>query len=154
LMDVGCYCVNISRVMAGREPITVQARGVMAPTGVDQQFVGVLDFGEGLFAHFDCALVLERREHCVLAGTDGFLSLPQVFLPGVGEAIIEETRGGAYQTHTIEGVNQYRLIAEDFMGSIVSGEPAYPIMDAVDNMRTIRALLDSAKQNGQPVEMA
>jgi len=79
LMDVGCYCVNISRLMAGREPITVHARLYQTSTGVDNQLVGLLDFGDGLMAHFDCAMNQEGRQRCLLAGTRGYLEIPNSF---------------------------------------------------------------------------
>jgi D-xylose 1-dehydrogenase (NADP+, D-xylono-1,5-lactone-forming) len=154
LMDVGCYCVNISRLMAGREPIIVSARAQWASTGVDEQLTAILDFGDGTIAHFDCALNMERRERCIVAGTDGYLALPRCFLPGTQAALIQEVKGrDGTQVHSFEGVDEYRLIADEFMDSIDSGSPSFPIHDAVENMRVIQALLASAKQGGHPVQL-
>jgi D-xylose 1-dehydrogenase (NADP+, D-xylono-1,5-lactone-forming) len=50
LMDVGCYCVNGARLVAGREPVAAQATQLIGPSGVDVRFAGLLDFGEGLAA--------------------------------------------------------------------------------------------------------
>jgi len=159
LMDLGCYCINISRLMAGREPITVQARAHWASTGVDDQLVAILDFGDGLFAHFDCALNQERRERCILAGTEGYLELPMPFVPGVVETLIHKSPPSRFtengtdssHVHTFPAVNNYRLVAEDLMHAISGKAPAFPIEDAIGNMRVIEALLDSARQNGRPV---
>ena len=152
LMDVGCYCVNISRLMAGRSPLTVQANASWASTGVDEQLAALLDFGEGLFAHFDCGFNQGSRQQCFLSGTEGYLMLPEVFNPGEKRSVIQQIRGGeAVQVHSFNGVNEYALIAEDFMKTIVGGEPAYPIVDSVENMRVIQALLESAKENGAVV---
>ena len=159
LMDVGCYCINVSRLMAGREPVSVQARAHWASTGVDDQLVAILDFGDGLFAHFDCALNQERRERCTLAGTEGYLELPMTFVPGVVETLIYQSppgRDAAKGTVSSSGLtfpaaNNYRLVAEDFMQAIDGKTPAFPIEDAISNMRVIEALLDSARQNGRPV---
>lgn len=152
LMDVGCYCVNISRVMAGREPVAVHARAHWASTGVDDQMAGVLDFGDGLIAHFDCAINQEDRQRCILAGTEGYLELPMTFNAGVVETLIHEERGEApSRVHTFSAVNTYRLLAEDFMDTIAGSLPAFPIEDALGNMRTLQALSASARQNGHPV---
>jgi D-xylose 1-dehydrogenase (NADP+, D-xylono-1,5-lactone-forming) len=159
LMDVGCYCVNISRLMAGREPVAVQARAHWSSTGVDDQLTGILDFGDGLMAHFDCALNQERRERCILAGTEGHLELPMTFVPVFGESLIHEALTGRTANkgtdtsivHTFPAVNTYRLVAEDLMQAIDGKPPAFPIEDAVGNMRVIQALLASARQNGHPV---
>jgi predicted dehydrogenase len=152
LMDVGCYCVNISRLMAGRKPVAVQAQAVWAPTGVDGQLVSILDFGEGLYAHFDCAFNQSSRQHCILAGTDGYLSLPEAFNPGEKRSVIQEVREGTtVQVHDFEGVDEYVLIAEHFMHTIQAKKPIYPIEDSITNMQVIEALLESARNNGQVV---
>ncbi len=149
LMDVGCYCVNISRLMAGRMPVAVQAQAVWAPSGVDDQLVGVLDFGEGLYAHFDCAFNQSSRQHCILAGTDGYLSLPEAFNPGEKRSVIQEVKGGkTVKIHDFEGVDEYVLIAEHFIHIIQGEKPNYPIDDSIINMQVIEALLNSARQNG------
>lgn len=154
LMDVGCYCVNLSRLMAGREPVSVQARAVWAPSGVDDQLTGILDFGEGLMAHFDCGFNQTKRQRAIVAGSKGYLDLPEVFSPGLGESVIHEIKANeSPRTHVYEGVDQYQMIAEDFMRTIEGHPPAFPPEDAVANMRTIQALLDSAQQNGQPVDL-
>jgi len=152
LLDVGCYCVNITRLMAGREPVAVQARAHWASTGVDDQLTGILDFGDGLLAHFDCAINQEDRQRCLLAGSEGYLELPLTFNMGMIETLIHEEREfGAGRVHNYPAVNMYRLLAEDFMGAIAGEAPAFPIEDALGNMRTLQALLASARQNGQPV---
>ncbi|MBV6522162.1 MAG: Inositol 2-dehydrogenase/D-chiro-inositol 3-dehydrogenase [Gemmatimonadaceae bacterium] len=62
LMDVGCYCVNASRTIAGCEPLSVQAVATWGPTGVDMELTGMLVFPGGLVSHFDCSLTGDRRE--------------------------------------------------------------------------------------------
>ena len=44
LMDVGCYCVNVSRTVAAGEPVEVQAFAQWASSGVDEQMSGTLRF--------------------------------------------------------------------------------------------------------------
>jgi predicted dehydrogenase len=152
LMDVGCYCVNISRLMAGREPVAVQAQAVWTSTGVDEQLVALLDFGEGLFAHFDCGFNQGSRQQCILSGTEGYLSIPEVFNPGEKRSVIQEMkRGEIARVHSFEGVNAYALIADDFMNANAGERPTYPISDSVGNMRVIEALLDSARNEGKTV---
>jgi predicted dehydrogenase len=152
LMDVGCYCINLSRLMAGREPVAVHARMHLSATGVDDQLIGLLDFGDSLFAHFDCAMNQEGRQRCLLAGTHGYLELPMAFNMGTAKTIMHEEKGaGQSRAHAFPAVNMYRLMAEDFMRAIAGSPPAFPIEDAVGNMRTITALYDSARQNGRPI---
>jgi predicted dehydrogenase len=154
LLDVGCYCVNISRLMAGREPVAVQARAHWASSGVDDQLAGILDFGDGLLVHFDCAINQVDRQRCLLGGTGGTIELPMTFNMGLVETVIHiEPETGPAQVHSYPAVNMYRLLAEDFMGAIAGEAPAFPIEDAVGNMRALQALLASAQQDGQPVAL-
>ncbi|TMM13810.1 MAG: Gfo/Idh/MocA family oxidoreductase [Actinobacteria bacterium] len=60
LMDVGCYCVSGSRLLAG-EPVEASARQVVGPTGVDLRLVGTLVFPGDVLAQVDCAYDLPVR---------------------------------------------------------------------------------------------
>jgi xylose dehydrogenase (NAD/NADP) len=155
LMDVGCYCVNISRTAAGREPVEVQAFARWGASGVDEQLVGTLRFDNGLLAQFDCALTIERREECHLAGTDAYLMLPSAFLPGTADLTILEHRGRReVTTHTIQGVDEYRLMVEHFADCVRNDRPLrYDALEAARTMQVIEALYRSARQDGQPVAL-
>jgi len=152
LMDVGCYCVNVSRTMAGKEPVEVQAYAHWAETGVDEQLVGTLRFADGLLAQFDCALSLERREMYQVVGTDGHLDVPQAFLPGSADTTIIQRHGRRTETiHTILGVDEYQLMVEHFADCILHQSPVrYPPSEAAANMQAIEALYRSARNGGQP----
>ncbi len=155
LMDVGCYCVNLSRTVAGREPLRAQALASWGATGVDEQMVGLLEFSGGLPAQFDCALTLERREFYELAGTAGSLFVPGSFLPGAADALIYERHGRAGETvHRVPGVDQYRLMVEAFADCVLADLPVpYPPDEAAANLAAMAALYRSAHNNGQPVNV-
>jgi xylose dehydrogenase (NAD/NADP) len=155
LMDVGCYCVNVSRTVAGAEPIEVQASAYWGETGVDEQLVGTLRFSDSVFAQFDCALSLERRETYTVAGTDGHLEVAAAFLPGTGDTTIVEHHGreGA-TTHTIPGAEEYQLMVEHFADCVLHAKPVrYPPSEAAANMRVIEALFRSARNGGHPEQV-
>jgi D-xylose 1-dehydrogenase (NADP+, D-xylono-1,5-lactone-forming) len=152
LMDVGCYCVNVSRTLAESEPVEVQAFASWASTGVDAQMAGTLRFEEGLLTQFDCALTLERRESYVAAGTEGHLTVASAFLPGTAETTIEEIHGRAGATrHTVPGGDEYRLMIEHFAECALEGRAVrYPASEAAANLRVIEALYRSARNGGRP----
>ena len=156
LMDVGCYCVNVSRTIAGEEPKMVQATASRADTGVDDHLVGILRFAGGVVAHFDCALTMERCEFCEVAGTEGYLRVPAAFLPGTADADIEEYRGrGDATVHTVSGVDEYQLMVEHFADCVLNDQPPrYSAAEAARNMRVIEALYESAGKDGLPVEVS
>ena len=155
LMDVGCYCVNVSRTMAGEEPEAVQAHAQWTDRGVDESLAGMLHFPSGAVGHFDCALTMERYESYEVAGTDGYMRVPASFLPGTSDAYIEETRGreGTVR-HLVEGADEYQLMVEHFADCVLHDhEPRYTAREAAANMRVIEALYRSARGGGQPVSL-
>lgn len=151
LMDVGCYCVNISRMIAGQEPIEAQAYANWSASGVDEQMICSLRFGNRLLAHFDCALVMDRREFYQIVGTEGVLDVPVAFLPGTTDTTIRQQQGRNETLHQIAGVDEYRLMVEYFASCVLNDQPLrYRAADAAANMRVIGALYRSAHNNGRP----
>ena len=151
LMDVGCYCINLSRTLAGTEPVEVQATANWTASGVDGQMVGWLRFTGGLIAAFDCALTLERREYYEVGGTEGSLLVPASFLPGTGDTTIRLRQKGKSEGFlNIGGADEYRLMVEHFAGCVLEGKPLrYGPSEAAANMRVIEALYRSARNGGQ-----
>jgi D-xylose 1-dehydrogenase (NADP+, D-xylono-1,5-lactone-forming) len=153
LMDVGCYCVNVSRTLVGAEPVAVQAWATWAPSGVDAQLAGSLLFEGGVVAQFDCALTLERREAYEVAGTEAALVVPQAFLPGTGDVALSVRRGREPEVlHSVGGVDQYRLMVEHFADCVLHDRQVrYPPAEAAANMEVIEALYRSARSEGRPI---
>jgi predicted dehydrogenase len=153
LMDVGCYCVDISRRLAGTLPIEAQAWSTLGPTGVDTQFSGSLRFENGLIAQFDCALDVERREFVEVVGTEGTLFAAQTFVTGPGNLEIVERRGrGAEIRHAFAGEDPYRRMVEHFADAVLADEPVrYGVADATGTMSIIEALRRSAAAEGEPM---
>jgi xylose dehydrogenase (NAD/NADP) len=153
LMDVGCYCVNVSRTVVGGEPVAAQARAHWAASGVDAELTGILLFEDGVTAHFDCSLTMERSEFFEVAGTEAWIRVADAFLPGTGETTIHEQRGrGKEETHTVPGADEYRTMVERFAESALNDTPVpYPAEEAARNMRAIEALYRSARAGGVPV---
>ena len=75
LMDVGCYCVSGSRLLAGAEPDRVYAEQVLGPSGVDIGFSGLLHFPGGVTSEIVSGF---RMEHQGLEaiGTLGSIQVP------------------------------------------------------------------------------
>jgi predicted dehydrogenase len=145
LYDVGCYGVNVSRLILG-EPREVMAAAVPAPSGVEGTLASVLRFEGDRLAVIDCSLALSRREEYEVVGTEGRLTVPVAFLPGIADAEIHIVRGTDRSTETITGVNQYQLMVEHFADVVAGRSPlTLPPEDAVANLRVIEAALRSAR---------
>jgi predicted dehydrogenase len=151
LMDVGCYCVNVSRTLFGAEPIEVQAFASWSAGGVDEQMVGSLRFAGGGYAQFDSALTLARREMYQVVGTEGVIEAPVAFLPGHGDTMIHIHDAAGARDQTITGVDEYQLMVEHFAACVRGqAELRYPPAEAAANMRVIEALYRSARDGGRP----
>ena len=155
LMDVGCYCVNVSRTLAGKEPVEVRAMANFRASGVDEQMAGSLLFEGGMLAHFDCALTMERTEVYQVLGTGGHLRVQKAFLPGTGDAVIEQFDvEDRLSTVTVAGADEYQLMVEHFGDCVLNDLPVrYTAEEAAMNMRVIEALYESARKGGAEVEV-
>lgn len=155
LMDVGCYCVNVSRTIAGAEPVEVQAFAKWTDRDVDSELVGSMRFPNDVVAHFDCALTMERNEQFEAAGTDGVLTVPSSFLPGTDDAPIHLDRGReGRSTEVVPGDDEYRLMVEHFADAVLTDRPfRYPAAEAAANMRVIEAMYRSARSGGRPEQI-
>jgi len=156
LLDVGCYCVNVSRTLAGAEPVEVQAFANWTDSGVDAMMSGTLRFPGGVLASFECGLDSKRRESVEVGGTEASLRIEDAFLPGTGDVGIEERRDGAAPVrHVIGGTDEYRHMVEHFADCVLTGAPPrYPADEAARNMRVIEALYASARNGGRPADVA
>jgi predicted dehydrogenase len=151
LMDLGCYCVSGSRLIAG-EPESVEGRLGLAATGVDLRFSGTLRFAGGIEAEFECGFDAPRSSRLEVEGSEG-TALVRDF-PGCSEHAIELRRNCKTACVEVEDVNRYRLQLENFAAAIEGKEePLLGRADALGQARTIEALYRSA-ETGAPVAPA
>jgi predicted dehydrogenase len=143
LMDVGCYCVSGSRLLAG-EPESVYGQAFIGPSGTDWVFSGALRFPGGVHALFDCGTTLTERDELEAIGTDGALFLDDPW--HCNRPVIELRRDGEVEQIELEPVDSYRLELEN-LADAASG--AAPLLlgrdDAVGQARTIEALFASSR---------
>jgi len=152
LYDVGCYCVNLSRMLFDGEPHRVVGSVVRDPElGVDVLTSGMLEFDQGT-ATFMCSTRTESDQRVHIYGTTGRISIGIPFnIPGDRPAEIYVTSGGnpplAPTTETISfpSADPYTVQAECFAAAVLDGTPLpFPASDAVANMRVIDLLFESA----------
>ncbi|HZD04673.1 MAG TPA: Gfo/Idh/MocA family oxidoreductase, partial [Longimicrobiales bacterium] len=151
LMDVGCYCVDVSRRLVGAEPVEVQAFAHWTDGGVDDRLTGTLHFESGVIARFDCAMTMEERQFVEVSGTEGHLAAPRAFRPRGADPVLVHRGDGGRETRDLHPrTDQYRLMVEHFAGCILEGRPVrYPPAAAGLGMRVIEALYRSAREGGR-----
>lgn len=144
LLDVGCYCVNLARLIAASEPIAAAA--LEKRTSVDDTFAGVLEFGDGVLAPFHCSIEAFDRSRAEIVGTDGAISVENPWFPGETAGTIYIRTESGEQCITTPGGKSYQLEALDFASAVREGRPPrWTVDDAIANMTVIDALIESAK---------
>lgn len=151
MLDIGCYCVNLSRMLMGEEPTGVSA-AVRRETasGVDVLAAGILEFGDRL-ASFGVSIRAEPDQRVVVYGTEGRILIEVPFnIPGDRPTRVLVWRGSALPTDAPEVLsfppaNMYTLQAEAFAATVLDGAPpAVPTADSVANMAVIDRILGAA----------
>jgi xylose dehydrogenase (NAD/NADP) len=166
LMDVGCYCVNLSRYLAGGEPTGVVAQAHFDDTtDVDLTLSGTLIFDDRLMGHFSCSFEAESTWAAEIIGTRGKLVIPHPWLPPQWPAQFVITRDGHDELVRVEAdsvpqhaLAPFALEIEHFADCVLNNRPPSfpPGMDAecdsLANMRVIEALLESAHNDSANVK--
>jgi predicted dehydrogenase len=143
LMDVGCYCVSGSRLLAG-EPDSVFGQAYVGPTGTDWVFAGSLRFPGDVLGLFDCGTCLAERDELEAIGTEGSLFLDDPW--HCVDPVIELRRGGDVERIELEPVDSYRLELENLADAAAGTAPLrLGRDDAVGQARAIEALFRSAE---------
>ena len=149
LMDVGCYCVNGIRLIAG-EPDAVSARQVLGPTGIDIRLAATMTFGGSVLAHFDCGLDVPDNSLLEIVGSRGTLRIDTPFL--ITDPGIELLQDGTLERLEVPRAPVYRLEMENFGAAVRgTGQALLGRDDAVGQALTIEALYRSADRDGEPV---
>jgi xylose dehydrogenase (NAD/NADP) len=150
LMDVGCYCVNGIRFLAG-EPERVEAEQVLGPTGVDVCFAAVLRLPDDVVAHFDCGFVLPFRDELEVVGDEASLHVDDPW--HVHEPGIELRREGEVEAIPVDAADSYALELENVSDAIEGrAELRLGRADAIGQAAAIEALY-AAAETRRPVEV-
>ena len=147
LLDIGCYCISVSRFLFGAEPKRVFGEIESDPeTGVDLLTSGILDFG-GRRATFTCSTRLQRFQRAELFGTEGKIEIDTPYNPpGDLRPLITIRKGTDRQELQAEAIDQYTLQGDAFSRAILNDTPVpTPIDDALANMKVIDGIFRSAR---------
>jgi predicted dehydrogenase len=154
LMDIGCYCVNLSRFLFAEEPRRVS--GLIerdSETGIDKLTSAMLDFPSG-HASFTCSTQLVPYQRMQILGTKGRIEVEvPVNFPSDRSTRIFVDDGADYFGNNIEIIeikpaNKFLIQAELFSKAIRSNsEQAIPLEDSFRNIAVIESIFRSAKTN-------
>lgn len=147
LMDIGCYCISLSRFLFDEEPSDVSGYWKVDPDfGTDYLSSGTLNFNSGTTT-FTCATQTSPHQQVEIVGTKGRIVIEIPFnAPPDQQTRILLYQNGQEHEITFEPVNQYTLQAQAFADAVIQDEPVpTPLEDAINNMAAIDAFRTSAK---------
>jgi len=143
VMDVGCYCISILRLVAGTEPKVATAVAEVIDQNIDKSMHGELSFPNGITAWLDCTLLTEHGKSALkVEGTRGTISCNSPFDSHGNTLDIIIDGIPRKETIRTEGFNTtyyYQLLA--FRDAIFNGaKMETDIADGIANMKVIDAL--------------
>jgi predicted dehydrogenase len=154
LYDIGCYAINVARLLFGSEPTAVSGAIRRDPVlGTDVVTSALLDF-DGRHASFTCATQLEPSQRVEILWTSGRLVVEIPFnIPPDRPTRLLRISGGeppvdpGVEVVEIPTADPYTVQADAFSLAIRLDEDVpIPTADAVANLEVIDAIFAAAEQ--------
>ena len=147
LMDIGCYCISLSRFIFNAEPKRVCGLIDYDPNfNTDRLTSGILEFAAGT-STFTCSTQLVPHQRVNIFGDKGRIEIEIPFnAPPDRPCKVWYTDGSKLEEVTLEICDQYTIQGDLFARAILEDKPVpTPLTDAVANMQVIEAINQSAK---------
>ena len=146
LMDIGCYCVNLARALAGAEPTAMHAVGHVHPSGVDDYAAAVLDFGGRVLCALTSGMTVDADLTTYACGSEGYVVMNR---PWFSDGTFTLASGTERRTIRAEAPMEfYALEAEAFARAVHDG--AEPWISKADTLGNVRVLAELRRQIGLP----
>ena len=155
LYDIGCYCVNLSRMLHGAEPERIEASIVRDPDmEIDVVTTALLVFPGGATATFTVSTRSESDQRVHVYGTEGHISVGIPFnIPPDRPTHVFVTQGGDppvapnVERLTFETADPYGVEADAFAAAVLDGTPLpIPPGDAVANLQVLERIVAAAER--------
>lgn len=155
LFDIGCYAVNLSRMLFDAEPTTVLGTVHRDTTGTDVVTSGILGFPDG-DATFTCSTRAEDDQRVHVHGSTGRIWIDIPFnIPPDRPTTIHLASGGDppvapnVETFTFAPMDPYAAEAAAFAAAVLEGTALpVPVTDAIANLRVIERLFAAGEAAG------
>lgn len=146
LWDIGCYPVTYAQLLAGHEPKMVFGTAHWTESGVDEEFMGMLRFDEGLTANIYAGFRSEYRTWLEILGTSGAMTVPNPFRPGPRDTIVLERRGKTEHIDVTGSAGIFINEVADFERAVLDGAPTVvSLTESRNAAATLTALYASAR---------
>jgi predicted dehydrogenase len=146
MMDMGCYVVNMVRMLSGEEPEVRSATAKLQSAEVDRAMSAVLEFPAGHTARVHCSMWSSSvlRTALRVTGDEGEM---RVFNPTAPQYLswMRVRSGRGRRTERPDRRSTYAYQLDAFCDAVLRGRPlATSPSDAVANMRVIDAIYRAA----------
>lgn len=141
LMDVGCYCIDFARSLAGTEPVEMSALFHQHEFGVDDYAAGTLAFPNDILLTFTCGMTVTSDQTAHIAGSEGRIEIPRFWFGEEGFTVVKpdgktvETKGKKKASQPV-----YALEADAFADVVGGAENWNPPGNTIGNMRVLDEL--------------
>jgi predicted dehydrogenase/aryl-alcohol dehydrogenase-like predicted oxidoreductase len=152
ILDVGCYPVSVSRLLAGTatgkdfgDPIDVKGVAHLGKTGVDEYAAAVMKFPGDILAEVSAGVQLNQENVLRIYGSDGWILVPTPWVPsrngGESKIIIHRAADKEPQEIAVQSAKQiYGLEADYVAAHLAQRQATSPGMTWDDTLGNMRAL--------------
>ncbi|MFN2225285.1 MAG: Gfo/Idh/MocA family oxidoreductase, partial [Anaerolineae bacterium] len=148
LMDIGCYCISLARLLYRAEPRRALGHVQRDPDfGIDHLTSAVLEFEAGT-ATFTVGTQLAPFQRVQVVGDEGRVAIEIPFnAPADRPCRLWHQAGDETREELLGPANQYTLMADAFALAVLEDRPVpTPLDDAVGNMAAIDAVFRSGDE--------
>jgi predicted dehydrogenase len=153
LLDIGCYCISLSRFIFGGEPRRVFGIMDIDPVlQIDRLASGIMDFGSSprdssaqRLSAWTCSTQLVPHQNVRILGTEGHVEIEIPFNAPIDRPCrMWHERKGRTKEIVLPICNQYTIQGDLFSVAVLNDMVVpTPLEDAVANMRVIEAIVRS-----------
>jgi len=149
ILDVGCYTVSMSRLVAGiatgksfAEPIEVKGCGHFAPSGVDTWATASLKFPDDILAALASSVEVQQENTLRILGSNGSIFVPAPWAQvhdGATTRLFVQRKGEPQQEFVVELTQPAYAIEADHVAAYIERRqaPAMSWDDSLGNMQTL-----------------
>ncbi|OGV35926.1 MAG: oxidoreductase [Lentisphaerae bacterium GWF2_49_21] len=152
ILDVGCYCTSMCRLVAGvalgkdfAEPLSLKGFGHLGASNADEWAVASAKFDKGIVANLATGVAVNQENVVRIFGSEGYILIPSPWIParegGTTEIIVkrnDEKEPRKIQIQTGEWL--YGIEADTVAEHLANKEAKFPAMSYADSMGNMRML--------------
>ncbi|MES1158558.1 MAG: Gfo/Idh/MocA family oxidoreductase [Terricaulis silvestris] len=157
LLDVGCYPLSLTRVLAGRRATRITAAADFTETGVDRTLAATLEYGDGPLAQISCSFAAANMRYALIIGDKGVIETHYLNHTTERSAEIRVKRSpkpdAMFETVTSKQMNGFLAEADSFADLIAGGNwTGATAQESLDIAEMLDAIAASARSR-TPIEL-